>query len=264
MRRPLAALALAAAGLLAVPAVAQVPGDPVRVEPSTAGTSSHMIVDIHGSADPKANGRPATHAVIDLAQGFRRDLRARSERCTESRAKAFDCPGKSKIGSGTADATVSNGAISQAVVADVSLFLAPRAQSSDAAGVWLIFTERSSGSRAWIFGRLLKLGSHGPFGIEARFENFETANSAAPEGFTVRLDRIQVEVGASRTEKITVCCKTVRRNGKKKKVRYRKKVVRNLLHNPKSCDGSWDYQVRIRYSATDESVRDGVMPCTNP
>ena len=262
MRRSLATAALASAALLAVPAVAQVPGEPVRVDPNKAGKGSHMILDLRGGDDPAAGGRTPQQASIRAAQGFKLDTRARAARCSDDRAKAFNCPGDSRIGSGTAEATVSNGAISQAVVADVSVFLAPPAQSGDAAGAHVQFKERSTGAQGSIFGRIVKLGSSGPFGLEVRFDDLSTANSSAPEGFTVRLDRLQADIGASRKQKVSVCCKTVRRNGVKKKVRYRKNVRRDLIRNPLTCDGAWEYQVRLRYSPTDESVRDGGVACT--
>ena len=217
---------------------------------------------MRGSEDPQANGRAPTQFAIAATQGFKFDTRARSETCSAQRAKAFDCPGNSRIGSGTANATASNGVITQAVTADVSIFLAPPGQSGDAAGVHVQFKERSSGSQGSLFGRVVKLGSSGPFGLEVRFDDLSSANAAAPDGFTVRIDRIQVDVGASRTEKVTVCCKTVRKNGVKKKVKYKKKVLRDLVRNPRTCDGAWEYQVRIRYSASDESVRDGSAACS--
>lgn len=263
MRRLPTTAALACAGLLAVPATAQVPGDAVRVDPNVAGRGSHLIYDLRASEDPVAKGRAPQAASLLAAQGFKFDPRARADRCTADEAKAFNCPGDSRIGSGVADATASNGVISQAVVADVSVFLAPPAQSGDAGGAYVIFKERSSGSQGWIFGRIVKLGSSGPFGLEVRFDDLSTANAAAPDGFTVRLNRLQADVGAFRHEKVTVCCKTVRRNGKKKKVRYKKKVRRDLIRNPLTCDGAWEYQVRLRYSPTEESVRDGSVACAS-
>jgi hypothetical protein len=209
-----------------------------------------------------ANGRAPQQAVIAAAQGFKFDTRARAARCSDDQAKAFNCPGDSKIGSGTANATASNGVVSQPVVADVSIFLAPPAKSGDAGGAHVQFKERQSGAQGTFFGRIVKVGSSGPFGLEVRFEDLSTASAAAPQGFTVRLDRLQVDVGASRKEKVSVCCKTIRKNGKKKKVRYKKNVRRDLIRNPLTCNGSWPYQVRLRYSATEESVRDGSVACT--
>jgi hypothetical protein len=260
MRRPLAAAALAAGALLAAPAVAQIPGDAVSVNPATAGKGSHLIIDFHASEDPQANGRSAQSVVLAAATGFKFDPRARSETCSADRAKANNCPASSRIGSGTAQATVSNGAISQPVTADVGIFLAPPPKAGDAGGVVLAIKERSSGAQGHLTGRVVKTGG-GQFGLEVRFDDLSSANSAAPQGFTVRIDRLQAEVGTSRTEKITKH-KTVKKNGKKKKVAYKVKVVRDLIRNPTSCSGSWPYQVRLRYSATDGSVRDGTIACS--
>ena len=253
--RAFAAATLAFA-VLAGAAVAQVPGDPVRVNPSRAGAASHLIVDVRASEDPAAGGRSPQSAVLSAATGFKFDPRARPERCSAERAKAFDCPTASRIGTGTANATVSNGFFSQPVTIDVNAFLGPPPQSGDVAGVVLQFRERSTGQRGTTTGRVVKTG-----GLEVRFDDLSGA-AQPPDGFTVRVDRIQLDVGASRTERVTVCCKTVRRNGKKKKVKYKKNVRRDLIRNPRTCGGSWPYQFRLRYSASDESVRDGTVACT--
>jgi hypothetical protein len=226
--------------MLAVPAQAQIPGDPVRVDPAVAGKASHLIIDIRGSEDPQAKGRSAQSAVLAATQGFKLDTRARSERCSADQAKAFNCPGNSRIGSGTANATASNGTFSQAIVIDIEMFLAPPFQSGDAAGVVLQFKERSTGGQGTMNGRVVKLGTGGPFGLEVRFDDLGSASGSVPEGFTVKIDRIQGDVGASRKEKVTVCCKTVRKNGVKKKVKYKKNVIRNLITNPRTCgSGGW-------------------------
>jgi hypothetical protein len=258
VRRLLATFAVLAAAL-AVPATAQTPGDPVRFDPSVAGKASHLIVDVRSAEDPQANGRSPQSVVMAVTQGFKFDPRARSERCSDAQAKAFDCPGNSKIGSGTANITASNGVFTQPLVADVQIFLAPPVKSGDAAGVVLYVKERSTGQQGTTTGRIVK--TSGSFGLEVRFEDLAGAQQA-PEGFTVRIDRFQTDVGASRYEKVKVCCKTVKKNGKKKKVKYLKKVRRDLIVNPKTCGGSWAYQVRLRYSATEESVRDGAAPCS--
>lgn len=262
MRRPLAAAVLAGATLLAVPATAQVPGDAVRVDPAMAGKASKLIVDIRNAEDPAAGGRTPQSAVLAATQGFKFDPRARAERCSADQAKAYTCPAASKIGSGTIDATASNGVITQPVTADVELFLAPAPKSGDVAGVVLQFKERSTGARGTTTGRVVKVGG-GAFGLEVRFEDLASAGASAPQGFTVRVDRLQLSVSAARTEKVSTCCKTIRKNGKKKKVRYLKKVRRDLIRNPLTCDGAWKYQVRLRYSSTDESVRDGSVACTS-
>jgi hypothetical protein len=259
MRYPFPALVLAAGALLALPAAAQVPGDAIRVDPDTAGSASHLIADLRVSEDPQAKGRSPESLVIAATPGFKFDPRARSETCSAGRAKAFDCPANSRIGTGIATATVTNGVFTQDVTADVQSFLAPPQKSGDVSGVVLYLKERSTGQQGTTTGRVVKTG--GPFGIEVRFDDLANVVEP-PQGFTIRVNRIQADVGAFRYEKVTKCCKTVVRNGRKKKVKYRKKVRRDLIRNPRTCDGAWEYQVRVRYSASEESVRDGAAACS--
>jgi hypothetical protein len=232
----------------------------VRVDPPVAGKASHVILDLRFSDDPQSKGRTPQSGSTAFAAGAKFDPRARSERCSDERAKGFDCPANSRIGTGTTDITASNGPFSQQLVADAQFFLAAPVQSGDVAGVVVTVKERSTGQQASITGRIVKAGA--PFGLAVRFDDLESSTRQAPEGFTLRVDRIQANVGAFRYEKVTVCCKTVRKNGKKRKVKYKKKVRRDLITNPRTCAGSWPYQVRTRYSASEESVRDGTVACT--
>ena len=243
---------------LAASAGAQVPGDAVKLSPSTAGKGSHVLVDLRVSEDPKAGGRSPQGVAIALATGFKYDGRARSERCSPERAKGFDCPANSKIGSGTANVTVSSGVFSGPATVEVQFFLAPPVQSGDAAGIVMHLREPSSGQQGTTTGRIAR--TSGTYGLEVRFDDLQSANP--DPNFNVRVDRIQADVGASRTEKVKVCCKTVRRNGKKVRVRYYKKFRRDLLRNPTSCSGSWPWQVRLRYAPGEESVRDGSAACS--
>ena len=245
--------------VLAAPASAQAPGDPVRVDPAVAGKASHLILDVRNAEDPQANGRSPRSAVIAAASGFKFDPRARAARCSESQARAFECPEASRIGAGTADATVSSGPFSGDVTVDIRIFLAPPPQSGDVAGVVLQFRERSSGQQGTATGRVVKVGG-GPFGLEVRFDDLARATQV--EGFQVRVNRLQAEVGAFRHERVKRY-RTVRRNGKKRRVAYYVKVRRDLIRNPGTCLGSWPYQLRLRYSDTDESVRDGSVRCSN-
>jgi hypothetical protein len=263
MRRPAYVLLLVLAALAAAPASAQVPGDAVRVDPAVAGKASHVILDLRFSEDPKSQGRTPQSGSTAFAAGAKFDPRARAERCSEAKAKAFDCPGNSKIGTGTTNLTLrsNNGVFAdQQLVADAQFFLAAPFESGDVAGVYATVKERSTGQQAYIGGRIVKAGA--PFGLAVRFDDLQSSTQQAPEGFTLRVDRIQADVGAFRYEKVTVCCKTVTKNGVKRKVKYKKKVRRDLIKNPRTCGGSWVYQVRVRYSASDESVRDGSGACT--
>lgn len=259
MRRTISIPALATALALAAPAAAQAPGEPLRVDPPVAGKASHLLVDVRTADDPQSGGRTPQSLAMAFAAGAKFDPRARSERCSPERAEGFDCPANSQIGSGVATLTASNGPFSQQLTADLKVFLAPAVRSGDAAGVVLYFKERSTGQQGSATGRVVK--TSGTFGIEVRFDDIGS-EFEPPQGVTVRVDRVQADVGAFRYEKVKVCCKTVRKNGQKRRVRYTKKVRRDLLRNPRTCGGSWPYQVRLRYSATEESVRDGSVACT--
>ena len=257
MRRALLIALVPAALAAAGGAGAQAPGDPVRVEPSKAGVASHLLADVRVSEDPQSGGRSPTGVVLSSPAGFKLDPRARAERCSAERAKAVDCPAASRIGTGTANATVSGYFFSGPVTFQLELFLAPPPQSGDLAGVVLQVREPNSGQKGSATGRVVKTG-----GLEVRFDDLSSAG-AAPDGFTVRIDRIQLDVGAFRNQKVTVCCKTVKKNGKKRKVKYKKNVRRDLIRNPRTCDGAWEYQVRLRYSPSEESVRDGTVACVS-
>jgi hypothetical protein len=244
-----------------VPSAAQVPGDVVRVDPNGAGDASHQILDLRASDDPQARGESPEQAFIDVAAGARFDSLARKETCSPERAKGFDCPGDSKIGSGSAQATLtSNGGIfsPQPVQAAIELFLAPPQQSGDLAAIVVQFVERSTGQRGTTTGRVVRVGA--PYGLGLRLENLRSA-AEAPEGFRIRVDRIRADMGAFLNRKKTAY-KYVRKNGKKTRVKYKKKVRHDLLRNPKTCDGAWEYRVRLVYPGGRESVRDAAMPCT--
>ncbi|MDQ3935195.1 MAG: hypothetical protein M3340_11270 [Actinomycetota bacterium] len=248
----------------AAPATAQVPGDAVRAQPSKAGVGSHLLGDLRVSEDPKAGGQSPRQLFVSVAAGFKGDARARSETCSSQRAAGFDCPGNSKIGTGTANATLvhNGGAFApQPLVADMEIFLAPPQQSGDVGGVVLQVKERSTGQRATVTGRLVKLGA--PYGLGLQFENLDPLTAGAPEGFHIRVERVQTDIGASRTVK-KKAYRYVRRNGKKKRVAYYKKIRYDLVRNPRTCpSGGWPYAVRLVYPNGAESVREASMECTS-
>ena len=258
-----AALLLCVFLLAAAPAAAQVPGDTVRVDPREAGAASHQLLDLRISEDPQANDESPQQAFINVAAGFKFDSLARKETCSAARAAAVDCPGDSKIGTGTTQATlISNGDVFPRQPLDVAIevFLGPPQRSGDLAAVVVQFVERSTGQRGTTTGRVVRVGA--PYGIGLRFENLASA-AAAPDGFRVRVDRIRTDVGAFLIRK-KAAYKYVTKNGKKRRVKYIKRVRHDLTRNPKTCDGSWAYSVRLVYPGGRESVREASMPCTSP
>ena len=249
----------------AAAAGAQVPGDAIEADPNKAGAGTHLIGDLRVKDDPQSGGQSPRQIFINVAAGFKADSRSRSETCSQERAAGFNCPGNSQVGTGTANAAlVSNsGAFSETpLLADVKLFLAPPQQSGDVAGVVLQVKERSTGQQATTTGRVVKIGA--PYGVGLRFENLEPLTAGAPDGFHIRVDRVQTDIGASRTVK-KKAYKYVRRNGKKKRVAYYKKIRYDLLKNPRTCpSGGWPYSVRLVYPNGAESVREATMECSSP
>jgi len=251
---------LAISLLAAAPAAAQVPGDVMRVDPSAASAGSHLLLDIRASEDPTAGGESPEKAFLNIAAGFKLDRLARKETCSAKPAEGFDCPGDSKIGSGVAQATlISDGGVfpPQPLEASIEVFLGPPQQSGDLAAVVVQFTEQSTGQRGTTTGRVVRVGA--PYGLGLRLENLASA-AAAPDGFHVRVDRIRADVGASLRRKKTAY-RYVTRNGVRKKVKYYKKVRHDLVRNPRTCDGAWEYSVRLTYPGGRESVREASMPC---
>jgi hypothetical protein len=246
--------------IAAAPAGAQVPGDVVRVEPDGAGAASHLLLDLRVSEDPKSNGQSPAQAFFDVASGFRFDALARKEACPADRAATFDCSDDSRIGTGDAQVTVTdNGNVfpPQQFAASVRIFLGPPQQAGDLASMFIQFSEPQSGQRGSATGRLVKTGA--PYGVGLRIERLADA-ATAPDGFRVRLDRIRVDVGASYTRK-KKAYRYVRKNGKKRKVAYYKKVRHDLVRNPGTCGGSWPYRVRLVYPSGAESTREAAMSC---
>ena len=168
----------------------------------------------------------------------------------------FDCPEASRIGRGTAQGRAEGPFVpggSFAFTATIDVFLAPAREVGDFAGVVVLVREPQSNQRFSGRGRILMI-ANGPFGTETRFEGLSGAGQLPP-GVTVKLDRVEMRVGAKRTVRRRV---TVRRNGKRRRVIKRFRY--SFLTNPRTCSASWPYRLRVEYpSRTDDF--DGNVAC---
>ena len=231
-------------------ALAQSEGDvQVAVKPAIAGKPSHVSVEASGAAAGSNDELPSA-VVLRIAQGFKIDRRARSKRCSKQQAADFDCPDRSRIGRGTADVTVHGpllGPNGRSGTAKIEAFIAARKTKADIAGVVVQISESQTGERGTGTGRLVRLPSNGTFGAELRFDDFPEVDP--PPGYRVELDRLTFRAGAKRVVK-------KKRDGVVKKRRF------NLIRNPRTCAGSWPYEVRVTFSGGDQ-VRTGSVPCTN-
>ena len=258
-RRPRIRIALFALLALAAPAAAtaaEAPPGAVRLSPDLAGRASELRVEISGDALAPAGGEQPRALSLFGTRGLKVDARAVARRCTDAQADAFDCPAASRIGAGSAQgraegALVPGGGFD--FTASIDVYLAPARQQGDVAGVVIIVREPQSGQRFNGKGRILKVAS-GAFGSETRFEGL-SGGGQLPPGVTVRLNRVEMRVGARRTVRRKV---TVRRNGVRRRVT--KRFTYSFLTNPRTCTGSWPYRLRVEYPGRTDDY-DGNVPC---
>lgn len=242
MRRT-ASLAVAAALTLGGVAAAASQDATLSVSPNKAGKGTTATLDVH----PPKKGQDVSGLTVRAARGAKFDPRAVKVKCTAQQASSNSCPAKSRIGGGTVQATVSSAAFNSPVQVQVDLYLAPPQHSGDKAGVVAHFKVSQTGQQGHVIGRVRTIAS-GLYGLETVFSGLDKALKP-PAGFKAHTDSIHLSFGKHRTV-------TRRRNGKKRKVRI------NLLRNPKTCTGSWPYEVIIAYpSGAPVDVRSS-GPCT--
>jgi hypothetical protein len=212
------------------------PPDAAKMVPNVAGKGAKLVLDVK----PPASSQSPSSAVLSIARGFRFDRRARKQRCSDEQAANFNCPEASRVGRGTADVTATGPIFpggSQKYVAKIDVFLTHPQQRGDIAGFVVQVSESTTGVRGSGRARLVRHRS-GPYGSQLRFDSIP-ASPSLPPGFSVRVDRIQVRLGASRRIR-------VRRRVHGRTRRVRKRVY--LIRNPRTCSGSWPYALHVAYS----------------
>jgi hypothetical protein len=273
MRPGIAAAVLATTLVFPASAAAQVSGDvQVTVNPAVAGKGSKVSVTATGQATSSGQEAPKTISLL-AARGFRTDLAAVAARCTDSQRKAFDCPAGSRIARGSAQGEATFLLQRIPFTATMEAFLMRPFQPGDIAGVAVV-VRASGGQRRTGRGRILPVGGTGPFGVEMRFEELPTLT--VPPGASARLDRLELTVGADRSvrERRRIKRRKRKKSGARKSAAARKKrrkrrryryvrVRHHLINNPRTCAGSWPYQVRVTFPSAPEVVRDGTVACSS-
>ena len=257
--------AAAAVALIAPPAAStqQAPVGTAGVTPSTAGKPSTVFLDF----DPGSFGSSAQaprSIVLAILRGFKIDVRSRAARCSDAAAQSFQCPAASRIGSGQAIVNARAFFLPAAgtnFTVSIAAFLARPAVRGDLASVVLLVNETSTGTRRVLRGRLMRL-ARGPFGAELSID--VSGIAGAPAGVRLSVRRFQMLVGARRTvRRVKIVRKRVR-TPSGTRVR-RKRVVRrvryHLITNPRTCAGTWPYQVRVAFPAQ-QTTLSGAMTCT--
>ena len=225
-RRVLLLVLVFTAGLAVVPALAKSPAV-LTVDPDEAGKGTTATLDLY----PPDPDRDPRSLVLKVLRGVKVDARAAAAKCSKQQAADESCPAKSRIGGGSADVTAKIGALPPSqVTVDIDLYLAPPPKAGDKAGVVVHAEEPQSGQEGHVIGRITPIKS-GKFGIQTSFDHLDKAFKA-PDGVTTHVDHMKLTFGKHR--------KITKKNGKHVRV--------DLIKNPKTCDGSWEYRAIIGYS----------------
>ncbi|MFA9272353.1 MAG: hypothetical protein ACEQSX_16690 [Baekduiaceae bacterium] len=255
-RGALAALVAAAT----ITGVATAQGDDafsVTLTPNVADKGTVVDVEVDGAKLGAAGNGPApTGARLVAQKGFRFDPEAVAETCTDDTA----CPAGSRVGSGTANATVTFLGASRPVVADITAFRGTPVKSGDLAGIVVDVNVPGYGQRFTAKGRALQSAE----GLELRFDDIAGAGQV-PAGVSFRLDKLSLNVGAHRTVTVTrtKTRKVKTRSGKtvRRKVKVRVKVRRDLLKTPRSCDRTWTARGVITFADGLARTEPFSIPC---
>lgn len=227
----------------------------VTLTPNVVDKGTVVDVVVDGSQLGGAGeGQTPTGARLVTQDGFRFDPRAVAEVCTEDQA----CPAGSRIGGGTANATVGFLGVTRAVTAEITAFLGKPVKDGDAGGVVVDVRIPEFDQRFTARGRVLG----GP-PLELRFDDIAGAGQV-PAGVSFRLDRLALKLGAHRTLIVTKTkTKKVRRGGKtvRRKVKVKVKVRRDLLRTPKTCGGTWTARGVVDFADGQARTERFSIPC---
>lgn len=224
---------IAVSSLLAFAAVAFAAGSAkLTIEPNKAGAGSVATID----ATPPNGSKNPRSVALKVVKGVKFDGRAAPKRCSNAQANQNNCPAGSRIGGGRIDVTATPGG---PVVVDVALFLGPKRNAGDLAGLVGIATVRATGQKGHAFGRLLRI-DEGRLGLESRFGGLDKAIKP-PAGFKVQVDHLKLRFGKHRQV-----------NGKRV----------DLIRNPSTCgDKGWPYAAVVTYpDGTGKTFR-GAVDC---
>jgi hypothetical protein len=224
MRRIVLILLTFIAGLLGAAAPAGAQGTS-SASPDAAGKASTLHFEVDGLAPP-IGGRLPSALALTAPSGFRLNLAALSKRCSEQAAKLNECPGRSRMGSGSLQVIVTAPDGVRDVTIPINVYLHSRSRIL---------------AVAFVFGWRVVPGT-----LSARdgiVVDFDPLPAGPPfEGVSYTLKRISFDFGAKRVIKK----RTVRRVNGKRRVRVTKRRV-DLITNPRTCGGSWASSITLRF-----------------
>jgi hypothetical protein len=225
--RRIVLIAITAMLVTATPAGAQATS---AATPHRAGKASTLHFDVDGLASP-LDARLPRNLTVAAPRGFRADRRAVSKRCREQSAKLNECPRGSLMGTGSllVEIRAPDGGIRDTRIR-LRVFLSSRSRIL---------------AVAYVFGWQVVPGTfRTASGIAVTFNGLPSGEAFEPLGFSFRLKRISLELGASRV----IARRSVRRvDGGRARV-TRRRV--HLIRNPATCrTRSWKSSVSLTYRA---------------
>jgi len=182
--------------------------------PARAGQPSTLHFDINGLAPP-ISGRLPKSLQLSAPPGFKVNLNAIAQRCSEETAKLNECPRGTQFGKGKLIVGVTQqGKASRDVTIPLTVFL---------------HSSNSLLAVAKVFGwQVVPATLNTRNGLLVRFDPLPAGPPFAGVSYTLK--RITIDLGASRVIK---------------KGKRRTKVT--LLRNPSRCGGSWLSSVALTF-----------------
>jgi hypothetical protein len=263
---------------LAAGATAQADGT-VTLDPNAARQGTALVIAVDQAA-LSPSGQAPTSITVALVRGMRVDTSAREQRCSGDQAARGACPLASRIGSGRyvmdLRGFLGPGGSTQLAWA-IDAYLGAPARRGDVASV--VLSSRLLGadsvdalvvpaiggpvpSTSTITGRLVRRAS-GPYGLELRLPGapvqleVPAPTTATPSSFELTLS------AARRTRQNFIRRYRVRTPSgyEIRKVRDHRLVGHDLLRTPRTCRGSWPYELSVG-SAGGTQRTTGTIACT--
>jgi hypothetical protein len=238
---------------------------PISFDPDIARQGTALVLGVDGTA-LSSDGQLPSSITAALPRGTRADTAAREELCSGGQAARGTCPAASRIGFGRYVVTVTGflapGGQTQLTWA-IDAFLGRRAKPRDVASVVLVGKLLGADnvstllapklgvtvpSSATSTGRLIRKAS-GKYGVELQLPGVPV-DLQVPSPSMVTPARLELNLSAVRRTRQNF----IRRYRIRtlsgyviRKVRDHRLVGHNLLRTPRSCGGSWPYELRVAF-----------------
>jgi len=250
---------------------------PIAFDPNNAALPTALVITADGTA-LSSDGSTASSLAVALPRGTRVDTAARSVLCSRAQAARGTCPLDSRIGFGrfvvAVDDYLPDGRTE--LTWSLDAYLGSPAQRGDVASVVLAATLLGADSVATLLepalgtgvprtattvGRLVRRRS-GAYGYELRFPALPAALQVAAPA-TAAPARLELSLSAvRRTRQNFIRRYRIRTPSgyEVRRIRDHRLVGHELLRTPRSCSGSWPYELTVGFPGGVQRSA-GRLPC---